>query len=315
MRRHPPPASWTAGRSAAALMSFTGYLGGAALSERQLGLARFELEKYALACHEPAPEVVIADALQFSATQVTGDDWHDPSAFGRAHGGEILRRRNRELLHAALSACARIAALGSGLTPKLEAWLHDIAIHAPGHCSVDDGPVRWQLGDDDIRELKETKRLPPLPDLAETSWRLRSCVALLSRPPGWSVGHALAFVLLAAHVVDRPSVPPPTPLMTRILADPAFGPATPRELLLAAWELLERCCGRRFVILRALEDQLMTFASGSMASRAFILELVNTLAVEELTVTRRAIVTATMAVLATSPKAMQRERRCPAWPG
>lgn len=296
-------------------MSFTGYLCGGALSERQLGLARFELEKYALACHEPVPEVVIADALQFSATQVTGEDWHDPSTFGRAHGGEILRRRSRELLHVALSACARIAALGSGLTPKIEAWLHDIAINAPGHCSVDDGPSRWQLGDDDIRELKETQRLPPLPDLAETSWRLRSCAALLSRPMGWSAGHALAFVLLAAHVVDRPSPPPPSSLMSKMLADPALGPATPAELLSAAWSMLEHCCGRRFVILRALEDQLMTFAAGSMASRTMILQVVNMLAAEELTVTRRAIVTATMAVLATSPKAMQRERRCPAWPG
>lgn len=68
------------------------------------------------------------------------------------------------------------------------------------------------------------------------------------------------------------------------------------------------------MILRALEDQLMTFTRDSMPSRELILQIVNTLAAEHVTPTRRAIVTATMAVLGTSPNAMQRERQCPAWP-
>jgi len=52
----------------------------------------------------------------------------------------------------------------------------------------------------------------------------------------------------------------------------------------------------------------------SLDVRNMIVQIVSYLASEELTATRRAVISATMGVLATSPRALARPRECVVWP-
>jgi hypothetical protein len=59
----------------------------------------------------------------------------------------------------------------------------------------------------------------------------------------------------------------------------------------------------------------MHFTTSPLDFRDLVMKVINFVVAEApLTAFRRAIVTAAMAVLATSPKALQRDRECPAWP-
>ncbi|HEY1548906.1 MAG TPA: hypothetical protein VGG28_13860, partial [Kofleriaceae bacterium] len=132
----------------------------------------------------------------------------------------------------------------------------------------------------------------------------------------WTPVHAMAFLISAAHFTDRAPTPMPANAAGLIesFAKIYSVNASPDELLAHGEQLYRRCNNHRFVVLRVVEDQVMRFASLELEVRTTVLQMVNSFAADLVTPWRRAIITATMAVLATSPKAMVRPRHCPAVP-
>lgn len=310
------PPDWTGWRSAAALMTLSLYVTQAADRNPQIQLIHWELEKYGPTFCEPAPGQLVSAAIAVLEQQVTQADLVDPREVGRFHASEVLRRRGREALDLALCASARAAALATA-TPAHTTWLHDLMIHARSRQSFDTADERHWLGDDEARDFADFEELRrfPAPDVF-AGW-MRRCVGLLDRPEDWSGAHALAFVAQAAHRADRATPPPMPERVQRFLASfaGAIGCEAPlHELLDQGLAMFERCEGIRFVLLRAVEDQLMHLWALEPKVRSVIVDIVNTLASESVTATRRAIITATMGVLATSPKADPRPRACVPWP-
>jgi hypothetical protein len=304
------PDNWSAGRSSAALIALASTYTSPSLSELQLDLMRWELEKYGPAFHEPFADVAINEALQVTHGE------RDVRAAAIAHGSEILRRRGREMLDGALCAAARVAVFGTP-NPALDALFYDVSRYAHGKVAMGDGNGEVQLGDDEMRDMEMDMKLPRRPNAAELAHQLRVVVPLVDRPAGWTSAHALGFLIHAGHVVDRANPGPVPEIASKMLASfaqAASCSAAPSELLRAGEMLYTRCEANRFIVMRAVDDQLMHFVSFQDDVRQLIVRFVNEFASPELTPWRRAMITATMAVLATSPKAMQRERHCGAWP-
>lgn len=317
MNQIPLPGSWSAGRSVAALMTFSGLLAGAPKTKRLIQLMHWELEKYGSAFHEPPSTTLLDEGARFWGAQCQKTDIADPRALGRFHGGEILRRRGRELLDAALSACVRVASLGS--TPeRVVSMLADAARHSVGDVSiVEDGGVYHMGPNDDAALYADAEMRPPFPGAADFA----RCVELWHEPEGWTEAHAVSFLLHAGHFADRlhaPSLPDSALDDIKLIAETLELPTSADSLdaiTRAGFSLLERCSSR-YTVLRAVEDQLMYFAVGSLELRTWLLHAVNRVVArgESLTPLRRQIVTTTMAVLATSPEAMRRPRQCLQYP-
>lgn len=311
MRAVSLPASWSAGRSMAALMAFSGYVAGA---KPQIRLMQWELEKYGPAFHEPPSAVVIEEAMRFSELQFEPADQTDPRAMGRFHGSEIVSRRSRELLDLTASACMRIATHGS--TPeRAERMLEDVLRNALGAVGlVIDGHEYWFGRQDDPEEYAVADARPPIPSAED----LRRSTELLTRPAGWTEAHALSFLLHAAHLAGRDDEAPLPDLAyaeIRATAETIECPEPIEDIIARGESLFLRCAGRRFVWFRAIEDQLMHFVTGSRDLRVWLMRLVNSVvAAGPITPLRRGIVTVTMAVLAAGATPLDRPRQCPAWP-
>ena len=297
-------------------MCFSSYLSGGHELQRQLGLMYWELEKLGPCyCEPPAPEIV-DEAMALLQQQLEPRDALTPEALARFHGSEVLRRRGREALNSALASCARVAALEAS-TPAHDAMAFAAARHSIGNISIGDSDGDRHLGVDEAEEFTQSGRMPPIPTLDGLRAELAACVSILPQAGGWSPAHAVAFLCHAAHVVEHAT----TELVPAVgwnaldTVRGVFGVDSSVDALLAdAANLLARCGGSRFVLIRALEDQLMHIANEPLDFRQLVLKLVNAFAAEGLTPLRRQIVTTTMAVLATSPKALQRTRACPDWP-
>jgi hypothetical protein len=286
------PDNWSAGRSSAALIALASRYTSPSLSELQLDLMRWELEKFGPAFHEPFADVAIGEALQLTQGE------RDVRTAAIAHGSEIL--------DGALCAAARVAVFGTP-NPALDALVFDVSRYAYGKVAMDGGNGDVQLGDDEVRDMELDFKLPKRPNAAELAHQLRVVVSLVDRPAGWTPAHALGFLLYTGHVVDRATPGPVPEIASKMLASFAQAancPAPPIELLRAGEMLYTRCEANRFVVMRVVEDQLMHFVSFQDDLRQLILRFVNEFASAELTPWRRAVITATMAVLATSPKAM-----------
>jgi len=312
------PDAWTGWCSAAVLMTFSGRRAGIRLSKIQQRLICWELEKYGPCYCEPSADSVIRDALRFFAQQRTPDGDGESRELVRFHASLLLARRGREALNLTLAACARVRAYGPrGEDPALQLLLHDACIHSVGQAMFRQKELNRHLGADEAQDYADFGVLQPLPDAAESEACLRAAVEILKRPPGWTSAHALAFLVYAGHVTDR-QAPGPLPELANDILDrlaPQLGHSgNADELLPPARALYDRCENRRFVVLRAIEDQLMHFVYLKPDERKLILNIVNAVASAQLTAYRRAIVTATMTVLATSNRALQRERCCPDWP-
>lgn len=313
------PGAWTAWRSAAALMCFSSHLAGGRQLARQLPLIYWELEKYGPCFGEPPATQVVNDAMTFLRKQVEQIDTLMPENIARFHGSLILQRCGREALNASLAGCARVAAL-EATTQAHDLMLYDAAVSSLGQVSISQGGVDYHLGPDEARELAESGQLPEPPTRDNVRADLAACVSLLSRPRGWTPVHAIAFVLHAAYVADR-EVTELMPQSARLFVTRArdlFGidENLPVESIIEQAAHMQQRCGRsRFVLVRALEDQLMHVARAPLELREIVVQLVNSLATEGTqTRLRRHIITTTMDVLATSPNATQRPRDCPAWP-
>jgi hypothetical protein len=280
---------------------------------RQLDVIRWELEKYGPAYNEPPAGKVVDEAMAELQQHAQGE----PFALAIQHGSEVLRRRGREALWLAIAGCARVTAFGSPTIPHV-GLLHAIAVRSRSEASMnDDAGTEHFLGMDEVRDM-EIGGLTPLPTLDELARHLATCIAILPRPPEWSAAHALGFLLHAAHVCDRSDGAAFPETGKKFLAQVASiysVSATPDELLARGAQLFAQTGGQRFVVLRAVEDQLMHFTTSPLDFRDLVMKVINFVVAEApLTAFRRAIVTAAMAVLATSPKALQRDRECPAWP-
>src|SRR5262245_48130010 len=110
MRSIALPESWSAWRSAAALMCFSSYLSGGKQLSRQLPLIYWELEKYGPSFCEPPAKQVVDEAMTFLQKQLEQTDALMPENLGRFHGSVILQHRGREALNMSLAGCARVAA-------------------------------------------------------------------------------------------------------------------------------------------------------------------------------------------------------------
>lgn len=300
-------------------MCFSSYLSGGKQLARQLPLIYWELEKYGPCFCEPPAKDVVDEAMAFLKQQLEQTDALMPENIARFHGSVILQRRGREALNASLAACARVAAI-EATTSAHDEMIYDTAVSSAGQVSINQGGVDYHLGPDEAHELAESGRLPRPPTREQVRSDVATCVAILTRPAGWTPAHAIAFVLHAAHAVDR-EVSDALPEKARSFVMQVrrlFGvdESTAVETIVEqAARLLQRCGRSRFVLVRALEDQLMHLVHTPLDFREVVLQLVNYVATEgTLTPLRRHIVTTTMAVLATSPKAMQRPRDCPEWP-
>lgn len=298
-------------------MCFSSHLAGGKQLGRQLPLIYWELEKYGPCFGEPPARQVVDEAMTLLRQQLEQIDSLMPEHLARFHGTVILQRHGREALNASLAACARVAAV-EATTQAHDMMLYDAAVSSRGQVSISRGGVDYHLGPDEARDLAESGQLPepPTPDSVRAD--LAACVSILPRPTGWTPLHAIAFVLHSAHAADRQvaGMLPPSArsFVTRARKDLGVDDNLEIESIVTqAAELLQRCGRSRFVFGRALEDQLMHLARAPLAFRELVVQLVNSLAGDG-TQLRRHIVTATTGVLATSPKAMQRPRDCPAWP-
>jgi hypothetical protein len=318
MKDIPLPDTWTGWRSAAALMILTGHASGLPLSPAQKRLIFWELEKYGPCyCELPAEELA-ADALRLVAEQLSSDTEPDPCAYGRFHASVVLARRGREALNLTLAACARVNNVGPRADDEAtHRFLYDAWINAIGQATLHVDGQDHHLGADEAQDYADFGVLQPLPTFSQAVACLRATTAILPLQPGWTRADGFAFLIHASHVADRPE-PRPLPPSAREIIErlaPMFGhTGTIDDLLARARALYQRCEDHRFVILRVVEDQLMHFVSLSLDERKLILRIVNSFASDDLTALRRAIVTSTMAVLATSERAQQRARFCSAWP-
>jgi hypothetical protein len=302
----PLPVEWSAGRSSAALIGFAGTFTGDQLSKLQLDLARWELEKYGPAYHEPFAEIVIEDGV----TQLAKLAPSEGRRFAAMHGSEILRRRGREALDLTIAACARVAGLGPRPSPYLDGMLFDISTYALAEVSLGD----VHMGMDEMRDFEMDQKLPVRPTLEQLAANTRLSMQLLDLPPAWTPVHALAFLIAAAHYADRAPGPIPERAHKLVESFSRVYSVTAPDLLTQGEQLYRACNDQRFVVMRVVEDQAMRFAWLELEPRTMVLQIVNSFASDELTPWRRAIITATMAVLATSPKAMVRPRHCPELP-
>jgi hypothetical protein len=289
-----------------ALIGFAGTFTSACLSDQQLGLARWELEKYGLAFHEPFAEQALAEGL----ANMQGLAPADGPRFAVAHGCEILRRRGRGILELAIAASARVAALGARTNPHLDTILFDVSSRSYGQVSFDD----VHMGSDEIADFEMDHQLPVRANAAELAAQTRLACQLLAVPTTWTPAHALAFLIVAAHFSDRSPCPLPENATAIVTSFARIYSVDPVEALAKGEQLYRECYGQRFVVMRVVDDQLMAFARLPLDLRKTIVQIVNQFAAGDLTPWRRAIVTAAMAVLATSPKALDRERHCPEWP-
>jgi hypothetical protein len=308
----PLPAEWSSGRSMAALIGFAGTFTGDRLTPLQLDLARWELEKYGPAYHEPFAEI----AIEAGITQLASLTPSEGRQFAVLHGSEILRRRGREAVDLAISACARVAALGPRPNQYLDAMLFDVSAYARGEVSMGEPGREINMGNDELQDFTLDHKLPIRPTPPELAAQTQLSMQLLDLPPTWTPAHAIAFLITAAHFTDRAPVPLPerATKLVESFANVYNVSASPGELLAHGDQLYRRCNNLRFVVMRVVEDQVMRFASLELDVRTMVLQVVNSFAADLVTPWRRAIVTATMAVLATSPKAMVRPRHCPAVP-
>jgi hypothetical protein len=306
------PSTWTAWRSAVVLMLYSSWLSKSTRRDLELERIWWELEKYGPTfCEAPAPAIV-QDATAF----IGRVDVADLLAAASMHGSEILRRRGREALDLTVAACARVAALGT-YTPTHTMLLHHVVTHSRGVAALGDADGTRQMGVDEAGDFADFGELPMRPDEAQLREWLAACVAVAARPPDWTAAHALAFLVYAAAHADRSTSVVLPERVTRALAGFATGvgcTAEASELLERARSLYDQTNGVRFVMLRAVEDQAMLWVSFEPRVRATIVDIVNHVAADGLTALRRAIITATMGVLATSPKALVRPRACVAWP-
>jgi hypothetical protein len=312
------PDTWTGWRSAAAMMILSGHASGLPLSPAQKRLICWELEKYGPCYCEPPPDELVTDALRLAAEQLSLDKQPDVCAYGRCHASLVLARRGREALNLTLAACARVNNYGPRRDDEATYhFLYDAWINAIGQTTLHVDGQDHHLGPDEAQDYAEFGVLQPLPSFSQATACLRAATAILPLQPGWTRAHGFAFLVHAGHVADRPEPGPLTASAQDIIEKlaPTLGHTGPIEdLLTGAQALFERCEDRRFVILRAVEDQLMHFVSLGLEERRLILRIVNSFASNDLTALRRAIVSSTMAVLATSERAQQRDRLCPAWP-
>jgi hypothetical protein len=304
----PLPPEWSAGRSTAALIGFAGTFTSDRLSTLQLDLTRWELEKYGPSFHEPFAEIVIEAGIG----QLANLTPNEGRQFAVVHGSEILRRRGREALDLALAACARVAALGPRPSPYLDSMLFDISTYARGEVSLGD----IHMGSDELRDFEMSQVLPMRPTSEQLATNTRLSLELLDLPPTWSPAHSIAFLIAAAHFTDRAPQPLPerAPKLVESFAKMYGVTASATDLLAQGEQLYRACNNQRFVVMRILEDQVMRFAWLDLDVRTIVLQLVNSFAADDLTAWRRAVITATMAVLATSPKALVRARHCPELP-
>ncbi|HEY1811492.1 MAG TPA: hypothetical protein VGG74_04000 [Kofleriaceae bacterium] len=307
------PSTWTAWRSAAVLMFINAWLSKSTRRDVQLERMWWELEKYGPTFCEPPAPVIVDDATAFIAR--VGID--DPLAVASMHGTEILRRRGREALDLTVAACARLAALGT-YTPTHTTLLHQVVTRSRGVSALGDADGPREMGFDEAGDFADFGELPVRPDETRLRGWLDACIAIAARPPDWTAAHALAFLVYAAAHADRSTSVVVPEKVTRALADFATAvgcTSEPSELLERARSLYDQTKGVRFVVLRAVEDQAMLWVSSEPKLRAAIVGIVNYVAVDGgLTALRRAIITATMGVLATSPKALVRPRACVEWP-
>lgn len=286
---------WTAGSSVAALVRLVATARSAFLSPAQIGLLQWELEKFGPRYDEPPANVVIRDGLRgLRAVAVLGI-----REVALLHGQEIMRLRGREALDRALVTAARVAARESTVADEVAELLYEVSSRA----------IEPVLASDAIAQLL------PHPTAEEFLCQLRLAVAIVARPYGWTPAHALGFLLYAAHSVDGALWSPLGELARRMLSAAGFVYAeTSAEVVLAYGEALyERCEGYRFVLFRAVEDQLMHFARSNSEVRNVVVSAVRE-AAGEATPDRRAIITAATAILGTHPRARYRERHCPDWP-
>jgi hypothetical protein len=308
------PSTWTAWRSAATLMLISVGLSKSTRLVVQLERIHWELEKYGPTFREAPAPAIVQDAIAFIDRDRA--DVADLLAAASMHGTEILRRRGREALDLTVAACARVAALGT-YTPTHTMLLHHVVTRARGVSALGDADGTREMGVDEAGDFADFGELPVRPDETQLREWLAACVAISTRPPDWTAAHALAFLVYAAAHADRSTSVVLPERVTRVLAGFATSvgcTATPIELLECARSLYDQTNGVRFVILRAVEDQAMLWVSFEPKIRATIVDIVNHVAADGLTALRRAIITATMGVLATSPKALVRPRACVAWP-
>jgi hypothetical protein len=281
---------------------------------RQLDLIRWELEKYGPAFNEPPAGQVVDEAMRLFQQHAQDE----PFALAVHHGSEILRRRGREALTLAVVGCARVAAFVDPTVPHV-GLLHAIVTRSRAEVSMNDpAGAEHFLGMDEVRDMELDMRVPTHPSLDELARDLVACIAILPRPPDWSAAHGLGFVLHAAHVCDRAdnaAFPDKIKGFLGQAASVQSVSATADELLARGAQLFAQTGGHRFVVLRAVEDQLMQLSTHPLEFRELLVKVINYVVAEApMTPLRRAIVTAAMAVLATSPKALQRDRECPPWP-
>jgi hypothetical protein len=167
-----------------------------------------------------------------------------------------------------------------------------------------DGAI-YELGADEATDFGDFGELPVRPDAPELLRWLDRCVAVRHRPTDWTAAHALAVILLAAAQGNAFSDKVVGSLDKLARAVQCDVPAT--VLLDRGRAVLERAGRVRFVVLRAVEDQLMELVELPAPVRQTIVKIVDHVA-QPVTAFRRAIVTASMTVLATSPRAVDRPR-------
>lgn len=281
-------------------MIASGELSGWGQRANQLRRMYFELEKYGPAFNEPpAPRLVDEAASRFAR-----EPFDDVRAFARARGTEILQRRGREALDLVVAACARIAALGT-TTPKHAVLCFELVKHSKSTTSLERGSAAYELGAEEVADFADFGELRARPDAPELLRWLERCVALVDKPADWTAAHALATVLQAAAQGNAFSDQVVGSLGTFARLLRCELPAS--VLLERGRALLERTGNLRFVVLRVVEDQLMELAGLQADVRQTIVKIVDHVA-EPLTSLRRAVITASMTVLATSPKALDRPR-------
>jgi len=286
---------WTAGSSTAAFVRLLATYRSAFLSPAQTGLLQWELEKFGPRYDEPPPDVLIRNGvLGLRSVAVLGI-----REVALLHGREIARLRGREALDRALMAAARVAADNRAITDDVAALLFDVSKRA----------VEPSLSCDTIDKKASH------PTEAEFLHQLELAANLVTRPFGWTRAHALGFLLHVAHTVDRETVEPLCDIARLTLAAAGLVFAnTHVDVLLAHGEALyERCEGHRWVLFRAVEDQLMHFVRSTKDVRTAVVDVLRA-SVGTTTADQRALVTTASAMLGTHPRARYRERQCPEWP-
>ena len=290
----------TAWLSAAKLMIASAQLSGWDRRVEQLRCMYFELEKYGPAFNEPPAPRLLDDA----ASGLARESLEDVRAFARAHGSEILQRRGREAVDLVVSACARVAALGTS-TPKHSVLCFELVRGSKGTAALERNGATYELGADEAADVADFGELPARPDAPELLRWLDRCVAVRRRPADWTPAHALALVLQAAAQGSAFSDKIIGSLDKLARAVQCDVPAA--ALLERGRAILEPTGNVRFVVLRAVEDQLMELVELPAPVRQTIVKIVDHVA-QPVTAFRRAVVTASMTVLATSPKAVDRPR-------